>query len=267
MELRLSGKRALVTGSSAGIGEGIARFLAAEGAAVVVHGRNAAAVERIVGEMRAEGHAAAGAAGDLADDAGARDVADAALSALGGIEILVNNAGIYDQLGWSGATPDRWLDLFNKNVVSMVRLIQRLGPGMREARWGRLIQIASVVASQPTAFEPHYAAAKAAVVGLTMSLAKEFAGTGVTANVISPGPVMTQTFANAWRQRAKDRGWAEDWETIEARITREVLPNTTGRVGRIEDVAALAALVASPLGGYINGANLAIDGGSLIGIA
>lgn len=267
MDLRLSGKRALVTGSAAGIGEGIARFLASEGAAVVVHGRNVAAVESIVSVLRSQGNSATGITGDLSDDKGADTVAKSALAAFGGIDILVNNAGVYDQLGWSDATPDRWLDVFNKNVVSMVRLIQRLGPGMREARWGRLIQIASVVASQPTAFEPHYGAAKAAVVGLTMSLAKEFAGTGVTANVISPGPVMTQTFETAWRQRAKDRGWAEDWETIEARITREVLPNTTARVGRIEDVAALVALVASPLGGYINGANLAVDGGSLIGIA
>jgi NAD(P)-dependent dehydrogenase (short-subunit alcohol dehydrogenase family) len=109
---------------------------------------------------------------------------------------------------------------------------------------------------------PEYAAAKAALVNVTVSLAKRLASTGITVNTVSPGIVVTPGVERFYREVAAARGWGEDWPDIEAAVLREVLGNPAGRLGRPADVADLVAFVVSPLGGYINGANLRIDGGS-----
>jgi len=133
MDQKLIGKRALVTGSSAGIGEAIARLLAAEGAAIVVHGRSEERANAVAHAIRADGGIADVAIGDLTTDAGA----DAVAQASGDVDILVNNAGTYRHLTWLEATPRDWRDTYEANVVSGVRMIQRLVPRMRERRWGR----------------------------------------------------------------------------------------------------------------------------------
>jgi 3-oxoacyl-[acyl-carrier protein] reductase len=266
MDLKLQGKRALVTGSTGGIGEGIAIALAAEGVKVVVHGRNASAAADVKAAIVNAGGEAAVVLGDLSDDVGAASVAAEARAAFGGIDILVNNAGIYDQVGWMESTTEKWKHMFNADLLSMVRLIQALAPDMRERGWGRLIQISSVVSTQPYEFGPDYAAVKAGVDNLTVSASKYLAGTGVTAVTVTPGPVMTKGFKELWYAQAKERNWGESWEEIEAGVVRDVLPNTVGRVGRVEEIAAVVALVASPLGGYINGANLRVDGGYVVGV-
>jgi 3-oxoacyl-[acyl-carrier protein] reductase len=132
MDLRLTGRRVLVTGSSSGIGEGIAKSLAREGASIVVHGRNEKAAKRVQHEIDAEGGKAIIAIGDLSTDEGAKRVAETALTELGAIDILVNNAGAYEVRGWADTTPTQWLDVFNQNVVSMVRVIRLLVPQMRQ---------------------------------------------------------------------------------------------------------------------------------------
>jgi NAD(P)-dependent dehydrogenase (short-subunit alcohol dehydrogenase family) len=132
MDLQLEGKIALVTGSSGGIGAGIAATLAREGATVVVHGREDA--ERVAAEIGAPGGRAAVAIGDLATDEGAAVVAQAALAAVGRVDILVNNAGAYENRSWMGATADRWAELYASNVLSAVRMVQLVVPRMREAR-------------------------------------------------------------------------------------------------------------------------------------
>jgi len=261
MDLRLTGKRALVTGSSSGIGEGIAKNLAREGAAIVVQGRNEKAARRVQHEIDAEGGKAVVAIGDLSTDDGAKRVADTALTELGAIDILVNNAGAYEVRGWDDTTPKQWLDVFNQNVVSMVRMIRLLVPQMRQLGWGRIIQISNVVGVQPMAALPDYNVTKAAAINMTVSLSKELANTGITVNTVTPGPIMTAGWIEWARGVAKARDWGDDMAEIEARVVKEVLPNAVGRVGRIDDIATLVAFVASSLAGFINGANLRVDGG------
>ena len=264
MDLQLQGKRALVTGSSSGIGEGIAKILAAEGALVVVHGRREKEAQAVAQHLTATGGRATLALGDLSSDEGADAVVKAATAAYGGIDILVNNAGAFpdEDQGWAESTPESWLGLYNSNVVSMIRLIKALTPAMRERRWGRVIQVASVRATLPERTQPDYAATKAAAVNLTVSLAKDMAGSGVTANTVSPGGTLTAGVERMFRRVAERQGWpTDDWDEIERRVVATYLPNPVGRLGRAEEVAALVAFVASPLGAYINGANLRIDGG------
>ena len=162
MDLQLSGKRALVTGSSSGIGEAIAKLLAAEGARVIVQGRREAEVDRVRREIEQAGGGAHGAVGDVSLAAEAAAVAETALTALGGIDILVNNAGAAPLGGWFDASPELWRDLYEQNVGSVVRMVQHLVPGMRERGWGRVINLGSIVADSPRGPNPHYSATKAA---------------------------------------------------------------------------------------------------------
>ncbi|MCC5633743.1 SDR family oxidoreductase, partial [Nostoc sphaeroides CHAB 2801] len=172
MDLQLKGKRAFVTGSNSGIGEGIAKALAQEGATVVVHGRNEKEACRVVQEIAADGGKAFVAIGDLATDTEAEQVLDRVLSTLGAVDILVNNAGAYPMRDWMNSTPSQWLELYNINVVSIVRTTLLLVPQMRKLSWGRIINISSSVATQPMS-TADYSATKAALLNLTVSLAKE----------------------------------------------------------------------------------------------
>ncbi len=267
MDLQLSNKRALVTGRSAGIGKAIARKLAEEGAAVIVTGRDKMKVEAVIQEIRADGkRKVVGFAADLSTDEGAKALADQAISELGGVDILVNNQGIYFERGWWNTTPADWAEIYNANVVATVRLVQRLAPPMREAGWGRIINISSGGAWQPFATMADYTATKAAILNLTVSLAKEFAGKGITVNTVSPGIIVTESLEQHFRKVAKDQGWPNEWAEIEKRVLANFLPNSSGRLGKPADVANVVALIASPLSDYINGANYRVDGGSTASI-
>lgn len=259
MELGLGHKRALVTGSSAGLGRAIAEMLAAEGASVVVHGRDAERAAAVASAIRATGGDAVVACGDLATDEGAAAVAAAA----GDVDILVNNAGFYDGSSWAELSTHEWTRIHQINVVSVVRMIEHLVPGMRRRGWGRVIQIGGGLAVQPVAEQPHYSATLAARHNLTVSLARELAGTGVTANIVAPGVILTDSTRNMVLQAAGTHGWGPAWVEVEKSAATTWFPNDVGRLGRPEEIAAAVCFLASVHAGYITGADLRVDGGSI----
>ncbi len=263
MDLRLAGKRALVTGSSSGIGEAIVKLLAAEGVAVVVHGRNESRANTVAEAIRAGGGKAEVALGELTTDAGADAVAVAAFAG-GPIDILVNNAGVLPRHSWMEATAADWAETYNNNVISSVRMIQRLVPQMRERHWGRVIQIGGGLSQQPSANMPHYNATLAARHNLAVSLARELKDSGVTSNVVAPGAILSEAARATLTHMAQANGWGgETWEEMERNATQAIAPNDVGRLGRPEEIAAAVAYLASPIADYVSGATIRVDGGTI----
>jgi 3-oxoacyl-[acyl-carrier protein] reductase len=261
MDLQLRGKRAVVTGSSSGIGEAIAKWLAAEGVAVVVHGRREDQANRVADEIAAAGGQAVVAIGDLSTDAGADAVAKVANDALGGADILVNNAGAFPHVPWLDSNAADWVNIYNVNVGSMVRMITRLVPGMKERGWGRVISLASVVATMPFPDAGAYSATKSANANLAVSLSKELSGTGITSNAVSPGMIVTPGVEEMLRKMASEFNLpADDLPALEEFALKNRIRNPSNRLGRPEDIAATVTFLASPLADYINGANIRIDG-------
>ncbi|MCX5414516.1 SDR family NAD(P)-dependent oxidoreductase [Streptomyces sp. NBC_00059] len=261
MNLQLEGKRALVTGSSSGLGKEIAELLAAEGASVVVHGRDEGRAEAVAKGIREAGGSASVTIGDLGTDVGADEAVAAALAA-GPVDILVNNAGVYDPAAdWWGTSSEQWADIHNINVISAVRMIRRLVPGMRERGWGRVIQISSVTGRLPQASQPHYAASNAARDNLAASLARELAHTGVTSNAVAAGGILVPATEEMLTALGREKGWGDTWEEIEPHAVGNLAPNDTGRIGRVGDYARLVTYLAGPGAGYINGTTLRVDGG------
>ena len=262
MDLGLSGKRALVTGSTAGIGAAIVRSLALEDVAVVIHGRDEQRGRHLAEELIRAGRRAIFIAADLTVPSDIGRLASEARAAFGAIEILVNNAGVYPQHTWFEGAAEEWIRYYELNVVAGVRLIQELVPDMRRAGWGRVIQISSGEGSRPFAHMPGYAATKAALQNTTASLCQALAGSGVTVNAIAAGLIRTPEVEHWFYTEAKARGWSERWEEIEANILKSYLAIPAGHVGTTDDVARVVAFLASPNAEFINGAIVRVDGGS-----
>jgi 3-oxoacyl-[acyl-carrier protein] reductase len=264
MDLKLKDRRALVTGSSSGIGEAIARMLAQDGAAVVVHGRNRERAEKVAAQINAAGIAI----GDLGTDEGAAAVHEQAGAALGGnIEILVNNAGGSS----TGNTSKPPLDIkvadyisnYHTNALAAVRLVLLAVPDMVAAGFGRVINVSSAVAIQPNNVGVDYSAAKSALNNFTVSLAGSLKGVGVTVNTVTPGVIMVDGLVRYGRTRFGDPNMSFD--EVAQRLADEkvfALP-PVGRLGLPDEVAMVACMLASPALGFVTGSNYRVDGGQV----
>lgn len=264
MDLQLKARRALVTGSSSGIGEAIAHLLAQEGADIVVHGRNRERAEKVAAEINAAGVAT----GDISTDESAADVHKQAVDALGGnIEILINNAG-GSSTGNTSKAPvdicaDDFMSNYHANTLGAVRLIRLAVPEMVAATFGRIINISSAVAIQPNNVGADYSAAKAALNNFTVSLAGSLQGVGVTVNTVTPGVIMVDGLVRFGRARYKDPDMP--FEEIARRLAEEKVFDLppVGRLGLPEEVAMVACMLASPSLGFVTGSNYRVDGGQV----
>jgi 3-oxoacyl-[acyl-carrier protein] reductase len=230
MDMLLTGRTALVTGSSAGIGAVIASQLAAEGCTVLVHGRREVSIARQVEQIRRDGGQAEGVTGDLNVTTEVEPLL-AEVVDRGPVDILVANAGPFSEHTFDQATDEDFLQTFESNVLSVVRCIRVLLPTMRRRGWGRLITISTRGVVTPLPNMVDYSTAKAAVTNLTGSLAQHLAGSGITANTISPGVILTPGMQQMFQQRADAIGDTRPWDELEADIVADYAANPTGRLG------------------------------------
>jgi NAD(P)-dependent dehydrogenase (short-subunit alcohol dehydrogenase family) len=257
MDLQLKGKLALVSGSTAGIGHAIAAALAAEGARVIVNGRTQAAVDQAVAGIRAgEGGEVLGFAGDLSTAA----AAEALVAKFPGIEILVNNLGIFEPKPFEDIPDADWTRFFEVNVLSGVRLARLVLPAMKRADWGRIIFVSSESALQIPAEMIHYGMTKTAQIAVARGLAESLAGTGVTVNSVLPGPTRSRGVGDFVEALAKADG--KSFADYEKEFFEKVRPTSLiKRFEAPEEIASLVAYVASPLSSGTTGAALRVDGG------
>jgi NAD(P)-dependent dehydrogenase (short-subunit alcohol dehydrogenase family) len=258
MDLQLAGKRALVSGSTAGIGYAIAEALAKEGAAVIINGRTKQRVDAAVGKLKAAGlHGQVeGFAADLGTAEGVSQIAARYPHA----DILVNNLGIFEPKPFEQIPDADWLRFFEVNVLSGVRLSRHYLPRMKERGWGRIVFISSESAVQIPAEMIHYGMTKTAQLAISRGLAETTAGTAVTVNTVLPGPTESEGVATFVDQMAAARNISR--EEVEKEFFRSVRPSSLlKRFARAGEVAAMVAFVCSPLASATNGAALRVDGG------
>jgi len=257
MDLKLQGRLALVTGSTAGIGLAIAQALASEGARVIINGRNQDAVDAVVRQLRADtGTDVQGFAGDLTTAA----AAEALVQRFPAVEILVNNLGIFEPKAFEDIPDADWTRFFEANVLSGVRLARMYLPVMRQADWGRIIFISSESALQIPVEMIHYGVTKTAQIAVARGLAEAVAGTGITVNSVLPGPTRSRGVEDFVEALAAGEG--KTFEAFETEFFEKVRPTSLiKRFATPEEVASLVAYVASPLASATTGAALRVDGG------
>jgi 3-oxoacyl-[acyl-carrier protein] reductase len=239
----LTGKTALVTGASGGIGGAIAKALYAQGAIVVLSGTRAEALEAVKAELGSRAFIAAANLSDIASVEALPKAAEAAAG--GGIDILVNNAGITRDNLFMRMKDEEWDQVIAVNLTAAFRLSRAVLRGMMKKRWGRIIQITSVVGATGNPGQGNYAAAKAGLVGMTKSLAAEVASRNITVNAVAPGFIQT-AMTDVLTDQQK--------ETIATRIP-------AGRMGMPEEIAAAVVYLASPEAAYVTGETIQINGG------
>jgi NAD(P)-dependent dehydrogenase (short-subunit alcohol dehydrogenase family) len=257
MDLQLKGKIALISGSTAGIGQAIAASLAREGARVIVNGRTAEAVETAVAAMKsAAGGDVMGFAGDLSS----ASVAEKLVQQHPQVDILVNNLGIFEVKAFEEISDDEWKRFFDVNVLSGARLSRLYLPYMRKRNWGRIIFISSESGLQIPAEMIHYGMTKAAQIAVARGLAEATAGTGITVNSVLPGPTRSRGVGDFVADWAAKSG--KTAQTVEDEFFKTARPTSLiKRFATPEEVAAMVTFVASPLSAATNGAALRVDGG------
>jgi NAD(P)-dependent dehydrogenase (short-subunit alcohol dehydrogenase family) len=258
VDLGLTDKVVLVTGSTAGIGFAIARALAIEGAHVYVNGRTQKRVDAAVAAIRSEAKTIKvdGIIADFSSSAGA----EAVIVNLPVVDVLINNVGIFEPKPFAEIPDADWYRFFEINVMSGVRLARHYLAGMLKKNWGRILFISSESAVQIPAEMVHYGMTKTAQVAVARGIAESVAGTGVTVNSILPGPTESEGVGGFVEAMAKQQNKSK--QAIEKEFFEHVRPSSLlKRFATVDEVAAMATFVASELSSATNGAALRVDGG------
>jgi len=238
----LKDKRALITGASGGIGGAIARALHGQGAVVALSGTRVDSLQQLAAELKERAHVVPG---DLASSAAADELMKAAETAMGGVDILVNNAGLTRDTLAIRMKDEDWNKVIDVNLSAAFRLSRAALRGMMRQRWGRIINITSVVGVTGNAGQANYAASKAGMIGMSKSLAAEVGSRGITVNCIAPGFITTAMT-----------------DALSEEVRQKILGGVpVGRFGDVGDVATCAVFLASTEAGYVTGQTLHVNGG------
>jgi NAD(P)-dependent dehydrogenase (short-subunit alcohol dehydrogenase family) len=262
MNIDLKGKTALVTGSTSGIGHAIAKGLAVAGANVVVNGRTQGKVDAAVAAIAkaAPGGKIAGVAADVSTAAGCQ------VETLPDVDILINNAGIYEPKGFFDIPDDDWSRFFEVNVMSGVRLARAYMPGMLTRNWGRIVFISSESALNIPAEMIHYGTTKTAQLAVSRGLAEMTKGTAVTVNSVLPGPTMSEGVETFVKDLAKQSGQSMD--EAASRFVKQFRPTSLlQRFATVEEIANMVVYISSKEASATNGAALRAEGGIVQTIA
>lgn len=243
--MSIAGKITLVTGASRGIGAAIADDLAAQGAVVIGTATSGSGAEKITARLAENGVQGKGMVLNVTDADSVTALIKAINDEFGAIEILVNNAGITKDNLLMRMGEDEWFDVINTNLSAIYRLSKACLRGMMKARWGRIINVSSVVGSMGNAGQSNYAASKAGVAGFARSLAKEIGSRGITVNTVAPGFIDT------------DMTKVLDENQKELMLSQIAL----GRLGKPEEIAGVVSFLAGDAGAYITGETLQVNGG------
>jgi len=264
MDLGLKGKRALVTGSTAGIGFAAAELLAREGASVVVNGRTAERVEAAVQRIRVAAPQAtvSGIAADVGTSAGC----DAVIAAHPELDVLVNNMGIFEPKPFEQISDAEWLHFFEVNVLSGIRLSRHYAAGMKRVNWGRIVFVSSESAVQIPTEMIHYGMTKTAQLAVARGLAETLIGTNVTVNSVLPGPTSSEGVGTFVADLAASQG--KSAATVEREFFQTARPTSLiQRFATPAEVASLIAYVCSAAASATTGSALRVDGGVIRAIA